>query len=612
MKKICAIFLALMLSSTMMAKEFVGISYSNRSELEKIFNDPNLTVHYYTNNMVFATATNFDARTMVLIDQQAFAGNEVYTLMYCPQAEQEAYLWNKEALLQTDDYVILKGSAWPYTNDGAVAIFNKEARLPRLTRDFPQVTEENPVIREMLDQVSQTELESTVQHLQDYGDRLWAGDGAYAASDWIADQMRALGLEVEQMPFELNLGFGGDPAPDVIGIQRGTQYPDTYVVTGCHFDSFTYEALIGLGGAPGADDNATGVSTVLESARILTQYEFEYSIVYCAFGTEELGLYGSEAYAARCQQQGMDIIGYFNNDMNGYLRAGDPIHIDCIYPDAVEPIGEFYRTIGSVYYPELPIRHVTFSEGDSDHTSFCNHGYLGIFPFEDYENYSPNIHTPNDLIGPSVNNFENVQQFCQMNIACLAECARLVGGAPQVHCNPVVDFYIEYPVDKNVTTLALLWNTPEEGSTGELQHFDVYRDNAVIGSVEYDPGFIHYDYIDTITIGAQAEYLIMAVYSDGCESPSETLIGEGQPTGIGEMGVVKAIVYPNPVDDQLNIVTKGLQRIAVYNAMGQLVKTAEVGGQDQFGIQVDEFVPGLYTLQIVTNRGVVSKSVLVQ
>ena len=65
MRRICVLLLALMLSSAMMAKDFVRISYSNRSELEKIFNDPNLTVHYYNNSEVFATATNFDANTMM-------------------------------------------------------------------------------------------------------------------------------------------------------------------------------------------------------------------------------------------------------------------------------------------------------------------------------------------------------------------------------------------------------------------------------------------------------------------------------------------------------------------------------------------------------------------
>ena len=178
------------------------------------------------------------------------------------------------------------------------------------------------------------------------------------------------------------------------------------------------------GMAPGADDNATGVASVLESARIMTQYEFEYSIIYCAYGCEEMGLFGSGAYASRCQEQGMDIIGYFNNDMNGYLY-GDQIHIDCIYPNSVEPIGTYYMNVGSVYYPELPIRHVNFNEGDSDHTSFNNHGYMGIYPFEDYEHYSPHIHSPNDLIGTSVNSFEMSQQYCQMNIACLAEIAKI-------------------------------------------------------------------------------------------------------------------------------------------------------------------------------------------
>ena len=422
MKKFFVTMIMLALSLVTMAGNFVMLSYSGRAELEKHFSDPNLTVHFYTNSEVFATAERFDTSSMVMLDENAFTNSETYTLVYCPKAHQQRY----QALFATQDYVIVSGSVEPYKNDGAVAIFNKKASLPKLTRDFPQVTEEDPRIREMLNQVNMDSLEATVQHLQDYGHRLWNSDNAFAASDWIARRMESLGLEVEQQPFYANTWLGsGEAAPNVIGIQRGTLYPDTYVVCGSHFDSFSWEAMYGGDSAPGADDNATGVASVLESARIMTQYEFEYSIIYCAYGCEEMGLYGSEAYASRCQEQGMDIIGYFNNDMNGYLNPGDSIHIDCIYPNWVEPIGTYYMNVGSVYYPELPIRHVNFNEGDSDHTSFNMHGYMGIYPFEDYQNYSPYIHTPNDLIGTSVNSFEMSQQYCQMNIACLAEIAKI-------------------------------------------------------------------------------------------------------------------------------------------------------------------------------------------
>ena len=420
MKKFFFTLVVLAMSLVTMAGHFVVLSYSGQAELEKCFSDPNLMVHFYTDSEVFATAERFDSRTMVMIDENAFAENACYTLVYCPKGEQQRY----NALYSTQNYVVVSGTAVPYKNDGSVAIFNKNASLPKLNRDFPQVTEVNPLIREMLDQVNQDSLEATVQHLQDYGHRLWNSDNAYAASDWIASRMEALGLEVEQQPFYADTWLGADSAaPNVIGIQRGTFYPDTYVVCGSHFDSFSWENMYFGGTAPGADDNATGVASVLESARIMTKYAFEYSIIYCAYGCEEMGLYGSEAFASRCQEQGMDIIGYFNNDMNGYLY-GDQIHIDCIYPNSVEPIGTYYMNVGSVYYPELPIRHVNFDEGDSDHTSFNNHGYMGIYPFEDYQNYSPYIHSSNDLIGTSVNSFEMSQQYCQMNIACLAEIAK--------------------------------------------------------------------------------------------------------------------------------------------------------------------------------------------
>ena len=163
---------------------------------------------------VYATAERFDANTMVMIDENAFQDCEFYTLLY-----------------GGSEPVIAKGPAKPFKNDGAVVIFNKRVRLPQRNRDFPVVTEENPIIREMMNQVNHDSLQATVQHLQDYGSRFFSSDQAYAASDWIAGKMEALGLEVEQQGFYVSSWVGsGQAAPNVIGIQRGTLYPNTYVV----------------------------------------------------------------------------------------------------------------------------------------------------------------------------------------------------------------------------------------------------------------------------------------------------------------------------------------------------------------------------------------------
>lgn len=236
---------------------------------------------------------------------------------------------------------------------------------------------------------------------------------------------------------------------------------------------------------------------------------------------------------------------------------------------------------------------------------------MGIYPFEDSQNYSPYIHTPNDLIGISVNSFEMSQQYCQMNIACLAEIANPVGDTPQVYCNPVTNFFIDYPVWKEMSWLYLEWTAPEEGSTGNLDRFDVYRDNERIASVEIDPDpTYHYGYVDSIAVGDEAEYFVMAVYSDGCEAASEILLGAGI-SSIQEHDSYVSI-YPNPAENQLNIVASGLQRIFVYNVMGQMVEAMELERQNQYSIPVEGYAPGLYTLQIITANGVYNRNVVVK
>ena len=123
----------------------------------------------------------------------------------------------------------------------------------------------------------------------------------------------------------------------------------------------------------------------------LSEYTFECSIIYCAFSAEEIGLVGSEAYASFCAEMGYDIVAYFNNDMNGYLHPGNEIHVDLIYPDNVETLGEYYKNVAGIYFPEMEVRHIEFTKGDSDHTSFNNNGFMGIYPFEDKDYDQPYV-----------------------------------------------------------------------------------------------------------------------------------------------------------------------------------------------------------------------------
>ena len=424
MKRTLLLLLVFCISSVMYADNFVMIKVKDQQNLQELFYKQDINIHYYNDNFVLATSKSMN-ENMILLDENSFESNEKYFIVYCNESDQSEYISreknNAEVLYNDANILIVKSlnaNLKPAKNDGMVMITNKTAKLPKTTRDFPVVETEDEKVRGFIDEVTVDNLITTVEYMQAYESRYYNSENAYAAADWIQAQFdEMLVLETEQFPFDY---YGNECAPNVIAIQYGTKYPDEYVVCGSHLDSYSYSGM-----CPGADDNATGVASVIETARILSQYSFERSIIYCAFGAEEIGLVGSSAYADYCAEVGMNIVGYFNNDMNGYLNPGDEIHIDLIYPNSVAPIGDYYMNVANVYFPEMQVRHVNFQAGDSDHTSFNQNGYMGIYPFEDYQNYSPYIHTGNDLIGPSVNSFEMSQRYTQMNVACVATLAVL-------------------------------------------------------------------------------------------------------------------------------------------------------------------------------------------
>jgi len=88
------------------------------------------------------------------------------------------------------------------------------------------------------------------------------------------------------------------------------------VVSG-HYDTRCTDPLNATCDAPGADDDASGVSAVLEMARVMSKHRWDATIVFMAVAGEEQGLLGSTYYAEQAKQQNLDIEGMFTNDIIG-------------------------------------------------------------------------------------------------------------------------------------------------------------------------------------------------------------------------------------------------------------------------------------------------------
>ncbi len=112
---------------------------------------------------------------------------------------------------------------------------------------------------------------------------------------------------------------------NVMAIQRGTQFPDRYIIMSGDIDSRVSDPLDGVSDSPGANDNASGMAGTIEAARVLTQYSFPTSIIYVGLSGEEQGLFGGKILAQYAKEQEWDIIGILNNDMIGNIRGVDGV-----------------------------------------------------------------------------------------------------------------------------------------------------------------------------------------------------------------------------------------------------------------------------------------------
>ena len=261
---------------------------------------------------------------------------------------------------------------------------------------------------------------------------------------------------------------------NVVAIQRGTTYPDRYIIMSGDIDSRVSDANNYTSDSPGANDNASGMAGTIEAARVLSNYKFENSIIYLGLSGEEQGLFGGQGLVKSAKEKGWDIIGIFNNDMIGNIKGGDGIISNTDFRIFSEPVppteterernmrrfygGEVdgisrqlaryvYKNV-KTYMPEMnPMmiyRLDRFGRG-GHHRPFNDAGYAGIRIMEAHENYTQqhqDIRVENGIAYGDVLehvNFDYAKKLTSVNAINLASLAWAPPAPEEVKIGGIVE-----------------------------------------------------------------------------------------------------------------------------------------------------------------------------
>jgi len=299
---------------------------------------------------------------------------------------------------------------------------------------FISFSQTDQKLYDIIDAVSAERIKNDVKILADFGTRHTLSDtvsqtrGIGAARRWIKSEFENISANCDNcldVFYQKDLVPKGDNARivhdvwvvNVVAIQRGTKYPNRYIIMSGDIDSRISDPNNYTSDSPGANDNASGMAGTIEAARILSNYQFENSIIYLGLSGEEQGLYGGKGLANYAKEKGWEIIGVLNNDMIGNIKGVDGVidnrtfrifsepvppteterqrrarrfyggEVDGISRQLARYIHKNVKTFMPEMNPMMVYRLDRFGRG-GHHRPFNDAGFAGIRIMEAHENYT--------------------------------------------------------------------------------------------------------------------------------------------------------------------------------------------------------------------------------
>ncbi len=236
---------------------------------------------------------------------------------------------------------------------------------------------------------------------------------------YLHKQFETYGLAVERQAYP----YQQMEATNVVALFKPAGKPFKHYILGAHYDSVV--------GTVGADDNASAVAVLLETARIMQasshDQDVDYQITFVAFALEEPPVFntpdmGSRVFAEKAHQASETIDGMICLEMVGYTCREPgcqqfPFPLQFFgYPET----GDFIGLVGNIkslgltrrlkksfrQNPLLPVVSLTVPFNGwilpavrlSDHASFWDKGYRAVMVTDSAFFRNPHYHRPSDIM----------------------------------------------------------------------------------------------------------------------------------------------------------------------------------------------------------------------
>ena len=291
--------------------------------------------------------------------------------------------------------------------------------------------------------INKDSLKNYIQGLEDFGTRFALAENRLQVANWIKAQFERHGCQVELQEFEITVEwpwYSGQTSTttqyNIVATMQGTTRSEEVYVIGGHYDSILNQGDPTTG-APGADDNASGVAAAIEIARVFKKnnYKPEATIKFIAFGAEELGLFGAKAYAKKAFDDNENIKLMLNNDMISYEPNASNWTLNFVYYNNSNDVTSLAKDM--IDYTDLDYNLDNTYNKYSDSYAFYEMDFKCIFFAE--HNFTPYYHTTNDLLSSC--NMEYCAEATKLSCAMLVHEAKI--GSTVVGTNDIAEKSLE-------------------------------------------------------------------------------------------------------------------------------------------------------------------------